>query len=322
MVDINGYEISKAFTGGEPVNAIYSFGEKVWPTGPVEFGGLKFTVLEAGEIGMSHVGTNKTTTKPNLSYSKNGDSWVEWDYSPISVNEGDVVYFKGINYRISSANRPDELYAENYSVFYSDCKFNASGNIMSLLYGDDYEGKLSLPPYCFYFLFNYHTKLTSAYELELPATNLSHLCYFGIFSQCEYLTTAPKKLPATTVPEYAYASMFQGCTSLTTAPEIFATKLSENCFQQMFQGCTSLNTAPELKATKLEAGCYSQMFRDCTKLNYIKANFLTEPGGYYTSYWLSGVSSTGTFVANPKAKWTTTIERNETTVPAGWTITK
>ena len=327
MVDINGYEIKSAFSGGEPLKAIYSLGEKVWPVSgpgpvPVDWGGLKFTVLEPGIIRMLHVGTNKTTTKPNLSYSKNGGSWVEWDYSQISVNEGDVVYFKGINYSIGSANRPDELYANNYSTFYSNCKFTASGNIMSLLYGDDYEGKLILPAYCFYELFSYYSKLTSAYELELPANKLSFMCYFGIFLQCEYLTTAPKKLPATTVPEYAYASMFQGCTSLTTAPEIFANKLSENCFQQMFQGCTSLNIAPELYSNTLEAGCYNTMFRDCTKLNYIKANFLTEPGDYYTSYWLAGVSSTGTFVANPKAKWTDTIERGIDTVPAGWTITK
>ena len=86
MVDINGYEIKSAFSGGEPLKAIYSLGEKVWPvSGPISFGGLKFTALEDGEIGMHHYGTNATHTIPNLSYSKDGVNWTIWYYSNISV---------------------------------------------------------------------------------------------------------------------------------------------------------------------------------------------------------------------------------------------
>ena len=348
MVDINGYEISKAFTGGEPVSAIYSFGEKVWPTGPepITWGGLKFTALEAGYISMTHYGTNKTTTKPNLSYSKDGVNWTEWDYSPISVNESDFVYFKGINNGFSSSTRDNELDVNNYSTFYSNCKFAASGNIMSLLYGDYFEDKLSVGIYCFSKLFFLCSNLTSA--PELPATELSFMCYSSMFSNCTSLNTAPE-LPATTLSNYCYYGMFGGCTSLTTVPSLPATKLADRCCQQMFDSCTSLvevpsilsatklavgcyedmfshctslTTAPELPATKLELWCYDYMFRDCTNLNYVKANFTNIPSDNYTYNWLSGVSSTGTFVANPKATWTTTIERNESTVPAGWTITK
>ena len=36
MVDINGYEINSAFSGGEPLKAIYSLGYKVWPTAEPE----------------------------------------------------------------------------------------------------------------------------------------------------------------------------------------------------------------------------------------------------------------------------------------------
>ena len=90
----------------------------------------------------------------------------------------------------------------------------------------------------------------------------------------------------------------------------------------MFSGCTSLVTAPELPATVLVKNCYYSMFSGCTNLNYVKANFKTEPSSKYTSYWLDRVSSTGTFVANPSATWTTSISRNRTTVPAGWTIQK
>ena len=419
MVDINGYEISKAFIGGEPVNAIYSFGVKVWPVDqPVEFGGLKFTALEAGEIGMSHNGTNETTTKPYISYSKDGVNWIEWGYTNIPVVKDDVVYFKGVNDRICSSHR-------DYSIFTSTGKIASSGNIMSLLYGDDYEGKFDLTgrEYCFDKLFYdcyglitapelpattladdcyygmffgctslvnapalnatklafmcygnmfrdctslvtspslpattladdcYHsmfsgcTSLVNAPELpatelatvcyydmfygctslvnapELPATELKNYCYMEMFYGCKRLVTAPE-LPATILAESCYENMFFGCKSLVTAPALPATTLADACYRFMFSDCTSLTTAPELPATTLSKYCYNSMFRKCTKLNYVKANFTTEPSSKYTNYWLSDVASTGTFVANTSATWTTTVERNDTTVPAGWTIQK
>ena len=329
-------------TFGLAVKTVKSYGQTVWervePT-PVDFGGLKFTALEAGEIGMTHNGTNATTTKPNLSYSKNGGSWTEWDYTNIPVVKDDVVYFKGVN---DSIGRSDS----NYSAFTSTGKIAASGNIMSLLYGDDYEGKVNLSgkSYCFYRLFFTFSSLTTA--PELPATTLSNDCYNCMFYGCSSLTTAPA-LPATTLSTNCYSNMFNGCTSLNTAPELPATTLEMGCYQymfnkctslttsqsilpattlavscygSMFNGCSSLNTAPELPATELVNNCYIAMFNGCSKLNYVKANFITEPSSTYTSSWLSRVSSTGTFVPNPDATWPSTITRNSTTVPSGWTI--
>ena len=328
-------------TFGLAVKTVKSYGQTVWERvkpGPVDFGGLKFTALEAGEIGMSHKGTNTTTTKPYISYSKNGGSWTEWDYTNIPVVKDDVIYFKGVNDRIGSSD-------SNYSVFTSTGKIAASGNIMSLLYGDDYEGKLSLSSkgYCFYKLFFNCSSLTNA--PELPATELSSSCYRNMFYYCDSLTTAPA-LPATTLANNCYISMFSYCTSLNTAPELPATTLvtgcyqymfnkctslvnspklpattlSINCYSNMFSGCSSLTNAPELPATELKNNCYYAMFSSCTKLNYVKANFLTEPSSTYTSNWLSRVASTGTFVPNPDATWPSTITRNSTTVPSGWTI--
>ena len=59
------------------------------------------------------------------------------------------------------------------------------------------------------------------------------------------------------------------------------------------------------------------MFTNCASLNYIKAMFTTEPGGSYTYAWVTGVASTGTFVKNASATWTTTGSNG---VPAGWTV--
>ena len=176
--------------------------------------------------------------------------------------------------------------------FSSTGKFNAEGNIMSLLYGDVFVGQTSLngkdyafcqlfanssvvnaenlvlpattlADYCYQYMFRDCTNLTTA--PELPATTLVNRCYYGMFYGCTSLTTAPE-LPATTLADYCYAWMFDGCTSLTTAPELPATTLATYCYWGMFTYCTSLATAPELPATTLTKYCYDGMFTGCTSL--------------------------------------------------------
>ena len=146
--------------------------------------------------------------------------------------------------------------------------FNVCGNIMSLLYGDNFIGETDLSVTTsapFKSLFIENNKLISAENLILPATTLSERCYNEMFYQCSSLTTTPE-LPATTLATACYANMFRDCTSLTTAPELPATILSEGCYSYMFENCTSLTGAPELPATTVTNGCYSGMFSDCTSL--------------------------------------------------------
>ena len=137
-----------------------------------------------------------------------------------------------------------------------------------------------------------------------------------MFTGCTSLVTIPI-LPATTLSYYCYRSMFYGCTSLTNAPELPATTLYDGCYRSMFQNCTALMTAPELPATTLVLRCYSNMFENCSSLNYIKAMFTTTPESKYTEYWVTSVSSTGTFIKNSAAEWNVTGTNG---VPTGWTI--
>ena len=167
---------------------------------------------------------------------------------------------------------------------------------------------------CYNYMFSGCTSLTTA--PELPATTLAYYCYRSMFAGCTGLTTAPD-LPATTLAEDCYGGMFLNCVSLTTAPELPATTLADNCYGYMFYNCTGLTTAPDLPATTLANNCYECMFQRCTSLNYIKAMFTTAPGGSYTYAWVTGVASTGTFVKNASATWTTTGSNG---VPAGWTV--
>ena len=100
-------------------------------------------------------------------------------------------------------------------TFSSTSKFIAQGNVMSLLYGDDFIGQKDLTGknYVFYNLFNGCTGLTNAKNLCLPATTLTNNCYSGMFNGCTSLTVAPE-LPATTLANYCYSGMFNGCTNL------------------------------------------------------------------------------------------------------------
>ena len=169
---------------------------------------------------------------------------------------------------------------------------------------------------CYSDMFYGCTNLTTA--PELPATTLAKSCYNYMFYKCTSLTTAPE-LPATTLASYCYNSMFQDCSSLTVAPELPATTLVYSCYYNMFRGCTSLTSAPELPATKLDSNCYLNMFSNCSKLNYIKMLATDISATYCLSNWVSGVSSTGTFVKNKNATWNVT---GNSGVPSGWTIQK
>ena len=249
--------------------------------------------------------------------------------SPV-INTGEKIYFKATDnaqpfygttsdyYQFTTektcnvSGDPYALYAEISSYFFyklfSDSKIVDAGGI-------NLDGYI-MSAGCYSSMFLNCSNLTVA--PELPAVVLTEQCYDSMFSGCTSLTTAPE-LPATNLANDCYYSMFSSCTSLTTAPGLPATTLQANCYDSMFSSCTSLTTAPELPATTLKNYCYSNMFEGCTSLNYIKALFTTNPSSSYTGSWVYGVSSTGTFVKNIKATWTTT---GDYAVPTGWTVVK
>ena len=292
-------------------------------------GYLSFKFVTDGTVRWQNV-------KGDIEYSKNGGStWTAFNGATVSATTGDEIWFKGSLTGGCGANT--EI---SSSKFYTSGHFFASGNIQSLcgfyntlqvyhfsylfskcsFLGIDENNKLLLPAtrlanHCYNYMFLDCTSLTTA--PELPATRLATYCYEYMFRDCTSLTTAPE-LPATTLAKGCYYSMFRDCTSLTTAPELPATTLANNCYNYMFQGCTSLTTAPELPATTLANNCYSYMFRGCTSLNYIKAMFTTKPSTSYMSNWVNGVASSGTFVKNSAATWTSSC--GISTYPCGWAV--
>jgi hypothetical protein len=318
----------------------------------------KYLTFEALEDGLQiKLSTN------DCQYSLDDMTWINLpaNTNTPTINRDQKIYFRGNLTPTTSAG---------IGTFNISERCNISGNIMSLLFRDNFEGQTDLTgyDYAFYKLFNNCNNIIDASQLilpattlatycynnmfwnctslvaapELPATTLANYCYFYMFSGCTSLVTAPE-LPATTLVKGCYRSMFDKCTSLTQAPELPATTLAESCYYYMFSDCTSLVSAPELPATTLakecyygmfnrctsltqapelpaitlEGLCYSNMFSNCTKLNYIKALFTTTPSPLYTLNWVSGVSSTGTFVKNVDATWNVPGAHG---IPSGWTV--
>lgn len=145
-------------------------------------------------------------------------------------------------------------------------KFNVGGNIMSLLYMDDFINKTTLiTPGQFANLFEKNKHLISAQKLILPAKIVNSEGYANMFSQCINLTEPPQ-IFAETVKAEGCSSMFYACDSLEYAPELPATTIGYNGYSRMFDDCKSLRIAPELPAKNISPRCYASMFTSCASL--------------------------------------------------------
>ena len=250
---------------------------------------LTFVALEDGTFSFT-----KNTESNVIQYSKDdGATWTSLaSGETVSVVTGDKVMWK-------STTTP--LVNTGVGRFSSTGRFEAHGNVMSLLSGDKYTDRTDFlgKTYAFYGLFSGCTNLTTA--PELPATILASNCYQYMFYNCTNLTTAPE-LPATTLANYCYYCMFKGCTSLTTAPELPSTTLAgSSCYSGMFQGCTNLTTAPELPATTLASNCYDEMFQGCTNLTTAPELPATELTYRCYAYMFSGCTNLTTAPELPAA---------------------
>lgn len=245
---------------------------------------LTFDVLTNGTIKWNSLGSGQAKT---IEYSKNNGAWTSITASTattISVVTGDKVRFRGTNTTYAKDKN-------NYSGFEGGtANFNIEGNIMSLVYGDNFANNSTLP--------------NSTYA------------FCSIFKKSNVVSAENLILPATTLTQYCYRAMFSYATLLTKAPALPATTLAKGCYWYMFEQ-TAISTAPDLNATTLVAEAYGNMFNGCANLNYIKCLATT---GFSTTNvlqsWVSGVSATGTFVKDENTTWSVGVSG----IPIGWVI--
>lgn len=142
-------------------------------------------------------------------YSRDNISWASLAKSAsVKAAPGEKIYYRATG--LTNINN-DGIGA--FRITTGNC--NVGGNIMSMVYGADFEGKTQL-------------------------TLDSHLA--GMFAQQSTIIDASKLiLPATTLTSYCYASLFSRCTNLIKGPTISAITLVSNCLYYAFYGCTNLS---------------------------------------------------------------------------------
>lgn len=248
---------------------------------------------------------------PDVSYSVDkGKTWTVWS-SSIDVPAGKNVLLK--------CTKP-EL---NGSIgwIYSTGRFNASGNIMSIVYGDDFQSydKVTCER-AFGEIFRTCNTIVDASNLVFPTLPGRSACDWMFASSS--LVYAPKLLKhdGTTYAENygSYLHMFHTCTSLITAPEIVLINNGHNKMSQMFEGCTSLEVGPTIKVSgSFNSEGFTKLFYNCTNLKQVTLLAKTL-NSYNTGFdtWLSGVAEHGIFTMPSNANWTTA----NVNVPEGWTV--
>ena len=264
------------------------------------------------------------------------ETGVNQNYFRVSINGGPIIdYLQTIKTNgCIYLNAGDEIqfFCGDYGAvtYFGDLgagsdygTFDVAGNIMSLHYGENFVGLTSYDSGCsgYTALFASCSNIINAENMVIPATVDIAAQNSSPFKNCINLVTPPK-LTSTTLAHGAYNEFFYGCSSLQFAPELPATTLSSQCYASMFAQCVSLTSAPVLPALTLLATCYTNMFTGCTNLKYIKAMFTTDPNVNIGRHkpcqsWVSGVSSSGTFVKNANATWTL---RGINGIPSGWTV--
>ena len=128
------------------------------------------------------MGTDMITS---ISYSTdNGETWTttanqdnksEHLVIDVNVNTGDKVLWKGIANQLGYYDEDD--YGDNVGSFFSsDCEFDAKGNVMSLLYGDNFNGQTTInEDFAFCCLFSDYDEektcsIVNTKDMSLPAT--------------------------------------------------------------------------------------------------------------------------------------------------------
>ena len=273
MNGLNFSDASDIRLGSRTITALYYGSTLLWPLKRdyskeyLTIEAVDNSVLVEFILGI----TSGISESKDIQYSKDKSSWTTVSFGNLSggkfpivrINKGEKLYLKGDNLTYSDYSDDDNTQHYNCNIKITGDNSNAKlyGNIMSLLYADNFANQTTLYNRCtFRQLFGSSTALTDASNLILPATTLSEKCYEAMFTDCSSLTSIPK-LPATTLAPLCYSSMFQNCTSLIESiQELPATTLAEECYSYMFNGCSSLRLTPDLPATTLVPGCYLYMF--------------------------------------------------------------
>lgn len=241
----------------------------------------------------------------SIDYSLNNGAWTTITSAAtpptIAVSAYDVVRFRGTNVSYATSKSAYSGFGQGEAGTSGAATYDADaaevdieGNIMSLVYGDNFVGQTTFNggTYNFCSMFK-KLKVYSAENLILPALTLTQYCYRAMFSWATYLI-APPALPATTLAQGVYWYLFEQC---------------------------PFTTAPDLLAETLVRECYGSMFTSCSNLNYIKC--MATSGFSATNCkqnWVNGVAPSGTFVKDSGVTVSTWGGTGTSAIPKNWIV--
>lgn len=298
---LDGDEVSKIYLNSSLVYTASSGGdEPVWDEWEENL--LTFTALEDTDIGLLASGM----TAPNCYYRKATDtSYTQMTTATtISLSAGEQVKFYGSNAYWSKSRTI-------WTKFTSTGKFNASGNVMTLLASG---GTASVSQqYCFRRLFA-ETHIVDAGELTLPSTQYDYMCY-GMMQQCPYL----QKLPVMPTPthQYVYGYFCNQCPSLQTATLSTGVYNKGYSFQGMFQDCSGLTAVTIPAETVTSSNAAALLFQRCTALQTITFSNMTNLTTYLPSDWFDGATNT---VGTAYVPANRTYADSRLRLPSGWSV--
>ena len=163
----------------------------------------------------------------------NGSGWKTWDGSAIASGEienNHCIYLRGTgNSKITGANSSDA----KWSIIWTNIACN--GDVDLLLDYSTVKGgnRPSMTNYCYYYMFQGCTSLTSA--PSLPATTLANYCYRSMFYGCKKI-----KLSTTTSGTYTKSYRIPKSGTGTTASRALDSMFSNT--GGTFNGTPTINT--------------------------------------------------------------------------------
>lgn len=294
--------------------------------------------ITSTQIQIKYVGN----VTPSLVYSYDRKSWTEID----NTSQNHSIKFDTSHQRIwIKAGPGGNAYLSNGTSNYTLItplgfgnvdlvKVAVSGNIFSLLDGENFESITSVPIYCFNNLFNgssySNTVLTDASGIILTNGSLkcSNYTFRQMFNGQKRLEKGPQTPPSieanTNQIVGVFDSMFYNCIKMESCFDninIDASKVSLASYarytcRQMFRSTNIKKMKITYTGTIFGSAEFFTMFYNCSKLNQLEVNFTTWPNAQYMTNWVNGVSSTGTFIC-PEAL---PIEYATNRIPPGWTV--
>ena len=302
---------------GIPVD-IYAYNEGEWIEWDNEINPNDYLTFEALNDGVKLLYTRGTSTfQCSTDYGLTWQDWLPETYSPV-FNASDKLLVKCVNPTIDSTYGIGRI--GNNEV--NGPKYKVSGDIMSMIFGDDAALNYSLVGYtrCFS-SFLYSRNLTDAGDLILKATELAPYCYNQLLYGCNNNTRLPKELPAKNLATNCYRYFSNGG-HYTEMPIIKATSANSYNFYGFITSSRYVTKA-DLSSIKQISGNrpLDAAFKNCSALNYIKIGWKqwANPSSLSQS-WVEGVSSQGTFVMPYNIEFDPESIRGTHGIPEGWEV--